>query len=451
MTSFFNKLNSTVPTKNHPTIKTKEERERFVFFRYIVIWICRDLLPFNMVCGEGFNMFWNKFSLKKHLTLPSRTTVAGQALDDAYTCIKQQLLHCLEGAQKHAAITFDCWTDAHRRIGYITFTYHFITKDWTIFHTVLKTSHFQAPHTGERTKNMFNKLLNDFNLQNKKIVCVTDGGSNMKTSCDLMKVKRLACIAHQINRLIQFDLFKKNGEKVKPILELLEKLRKIQRTLIFKHEEMTNIYNKDRNEQIFLLLEQLEVLNDEWTASEQYIDTIDSIEKLKKGSFNGLKSFSAVRWNCIYSLAHCHDEHKMIIKKCLEDNYKHNLVLTRDETALLSQLVDLLKVFQTFTKFIQGSQYATQNLLPIFYSEVHSSLKKTIEDFVVFTGNSMPVADDDVVASREEPVIIRAAKILLNHIDDRLKLSPESIVAAIVDPAMQHLPVIDQWLRKNSK
>lgn len=404
-----------------------------------------------MVCGEGFNMFWNKFNLKKYLTLPSRTTVAGQALDDAYTCIKQQLLHCLKGAQKHGAITFDCWTDSHRRIGYITFTYHFITEDWTIFNTVLRTSHFEAPHTAERTKNMFIKLLNDFNLQNKKIFSVTDGGAKMKASCELLKVKRMACIAHQINRLIQFDLLKKNGEKVKPILELIEKLRKIQRTLIFKHGEITKIYDRDRNEQIFLLLEQLDVLNDEWTASERYVDTIDSIEKMRKGSFNGLKSFSVVRWNCIYALALFHDEHKSIIKKCLEDNYKHDLVLTQDETALLSQLVDLLKIFQIFTKFIQGNEYATQNLFPIFYSEVQSSLKKTIEDFVVFDENSLSVADDDVVASSEEPVIITAAKILLNHIDERLKLTSESIVAAIVDPAMQHLPVIDQWLRKNSK
>lgn len=450
LTSFFNKSNSIVQRTEHPTLKTKEDRERYIFCRYLVVWICRDLLPFDMVCGAGFNMFWKKFNPKSHLTLPSRTTIAGQALDESYRCIKQQLIDCLKIAQKHGAITFDCWTDSHKRISYITFTYHFIDKDWKIFNTVLKTAHFEAPHTSQNIKEFYCKVLDEFHLKNKNILCITDGGSNVKSACTLIKVRRLNCMAHQINRLIQFDLLEKNKNEVKPFCELIDKLRKIQRTLVYKYDELTRIYNRDQNERIFVMLEQMEAIVEDWTASEQCIDSCDTVQN---GSFNGLKSFSVVRWSCVYILAKFHLDYASTIHKCLQDNSKYELILTKDEIQQLSELIELLKVFHTFTKFIQGNTYPTQNLLPIFYTEVETSLKNIVEQYSNKDDNDNYVGSfiaDDLHDLNDDSVIVKAAKILLDNIESRLEITAESIVAAIVDPAMQHLPIIDRWLRKNS-
>lgn len=449
LTSFFNKSNITVKQTEHPTLKTKEDRERYIFFRFLVVWICRDLMPFNMVCGQGFNMFWKKFNPKRHLTLPSRTTIAGQALDDSYQCIKQQLINCLKISQQHGAMTFDCWTDSHKRVSYITFTYHFIDKDWSIFNTVLKTAHFEAPHTSQRIKEFYCKVLDEFHLKNKNILCITDGASNVKTACTLLKVRRLNCMAHQINRLIQFDLFDKQKHAVKPFCEIIDKLRKIQRALIYKYDELTNIYDKDQNERIFVMLEHMEAIDEDWTASEQCIDSCDIANN---GSFNGLKSFSVVRWSCIYNLVKFHLDYASTIHKCLQDNSKYELILTKNELEHISELVELLKVFHTFTKFIQGNTYPTQNLLPIFYTEVETSLKNIVEHYSNKDDNDNYfesfIADD--LNPNEDPVIVKAAKILLDNIESRLELTSESIVAAIIDPAMQHLPIIDRWLRKNS-
>lgn len=449
LTSFFNKSVSTVQQTEHPTLKTKEDRERYIFFRFLVLWICRDLLPFNMVCGEGFNMFWKKFNPKRHLTLPSRTTIAGQALDDSYQCIKQQLIDCLKMAQLHGAMTFDCWTDSHKRVSYITFTYHFIDKDWNIFNTVLKTAHFEAPHTSQRIKEFYFNVLNEFHLKNKKILCITDGGSNVKTACTLSKVRRLNCMAHQINRLIQFDLLDKKKDEVKPFCEVIEKLRKIQRALIYKYDELKRIYEKDQNERIFVMLEHMEAIDEDWAASEQCIDSCDTASN---GSYNGLKSFSVVRWSCVHNLVRFHSDYASTIHKCLQDNARYELILTKNETEHISELIELLKVFHTFTKFIQGNTYPTQNLLPIFYTEVETSLKNIVEQYsngdVIDNDIGSFIADDILV--NEEPVIVKAAKILLDNIESRLELTAESIVAAIVDPAMQHLQIIDRWLRKNS-
>lgn len=438
--SFFN-TNDAV--KMHPTVKSKEERERLLFSRHIVIWICRDLLPFTLVCSEGFNYFWNKFNTKKHLTLPSRTTVAGQALDDSYTCMKNRLIDSLKNAQQHGCITFDSWTDSHKRISYLTFTYHFIDKNWKMFNTVLKTVYFEAPHTAQRIREMYNKMLEEFKLLDKKLITVTDGGSNVKSACNLIKVKRLSCVAHQINRLIQFDLFEKNAQQIKPICDLIEKLRKIQRSLIYKFDQLSNIYKRDQNEKVFLMLENLETIDEYWTASEQFVDNVDV------GSFNGIKSFNTVRWSCVYILVKFHRDYLNTVKKCLEDNYKHELVLNLSEVQLLNGLVKLLECFHDFTKIIQGNSYPTQNILPLLVSEAQRTLKNIIDEYEIsaIENNSL---DNETELGYDGSVIATGAKILLENIDKRMELTPVSIVAAIVDPAMQHLPIIDEWLQKNS-
>lgn len=441
--SFFNGDNQSSCGSNvaqmHPTLKTKEDRERFLFFRYLVVWICRDLLPFSTVCADGFTYFWNKFIPKKHLSLPSRTTIACQALNDAYDVIKRQLLHFLEKTPANGVITFDSWTDSHKRIGYITFTYHFINDEWKMHSTVLKTTYFEHPHTAVNIRTHITRLLDEYHLQDKNIIFVTDGGGNVKAACKLLKKKRLNCVAHQLNRLIQYDLMDKNKFRIEPIITLIEKLRKIQRALIYKYEQLKNIYERDKHEQIFLMLEQLEVIEEEWTCNEQFIDGID----FDVGSFNGLKSFSTIRWGCIYILVKFHRDYLGIVKKCLQDNERYELILNVNETCLLSHLVDLLEVFQTITKFIQGDSYATHNLLPVFYTEAEVALKKIIAK------HSIDI-NDNVIMSGESTIRI-AAEILLTNLANRLEITAESICAAIVDPAMQHLAIIDEWLQKHGK
>lgn len=441
--SFFNGNNQSSSSSNvvqtHPTLKTKEDRERFLFFRHIVVWICRDLMPFNTVCADGFNFFWNKFNTKKHLSLPSRTTIACQALNDTYDVIKRQLFHFLEKTPVHGAITFDSWTDSHKRIAYVTFTYHFINDEWKMHSSVLKTTYFEQPHTADNLRTHIIRLLDEYNLQEKNIIYVTDGGSNVKAACKLLKKKRLNCVAHQLNRLIQYELMDKNKVRIEPIITLIEKLRKIQRTLIYKYEQLKNIYERDKHEQIFLMLEQFEVIEEEWACSEQIIDGID----FDPGSFNGSKSFSTIRWGCIYILVKFHRDYIGTVKKCLQDNERYELILNANEACLLSHLVELLEVFQTITKFIQGDSYATHNFLPIFYTEAEVALKKLI-------ARHNADINDNANMSRGSTILI-AAQILLSNLSNRLEITTESICAAILDPAMQHLPIVDNWLQKNGK
>lgn len=99
--------------------------------------------------------------------------------------------------------------------------------------------------------------------------------------------------------------------------------------------------------------------------------------------------------------------------------------MNQNEMTLLGGVIDLLDIFNVFTTFIQG-------FFVIFYTEIDDRLK-------------------NIIAQSEDEVTIRAAKILMTNLEKRLPLSIEFIGAALIDPRMQRLPIIKEWLDRNGK
>lgn len=69
---------------------TKATDAKFILARRIIVWFCRDLLPFSTVENEGFRDFWT--SLKFGTSLPSRPNVSTNALDDIHNVLKERLI-----------------------------------------------------------------------------------------------------------------------------------------------------------------------------------------------------------------------------------------------------------------------------------------------------------------------------------------------------------------------
>lgn len=68
--------------------------EKFILSRRLIVWFCRDLLPFTTVENEGFKDFWNCLNFKSKL--PTRSNVSNNALDDMYKVLKENLITKLE-------------------------------------------------------------------------------------------------------------------------------------------------------------------------------------------------------------------------------------------------------------------------------------------------------------------------------------------------------------------
>lgn len=363
----------------------------------------------------------------------------------------------------HCCIAFDMWTDNYRRVSYITYTCHLITDEWKLQSRILKTSMFEHPHTSRRIEENFNAVIAEYSLQEKEIISVVDGAINVNRTVDDMGLIKIGCIAHSINRLIQFDLFEK-GEGIKEATNVIKRLRRIQQALLYRYGELTNIAKAERQKQIFDLLEEITAAEEALEADERF-----NIEDLTRGpaSMEALKSISSVRWNCIFKMCNAHFQNsgecyvyitmfiavktfqknvfrhfkcwKMfhsfnhfifiaVIKKCLEHHAAYDLILSRTEIGLLGRIVEVLDVFNTFTKYIQGNSYPTLNSLILFYVEIKQKLEEIQRDSIC-------------------EVINRMINILLENLDNRFKLTDVYIAAAILDPSSQHLPIINIWLR----
>lgn len=118
------------------------------------------------------------------------------------------------------------------------------------------------------------------------------------------------------------------------------------------------------------------------------------------------------------------------VRKAFEEMSKYEYILSINEIALLEGLVELLDVFNIFTVFIQGCEYPTMNTMALFYTEIEDRLQK-IE---LFNMNE---------------TIENAAKILREKLPDRIEMLNEYIAAALIDPRIQHLEIVSQWILKN--
>lgn len=106
---------------------------------------------------------------------------------------------------------------------------------------------------------------------------------------------------------------------------------------------------------------------------------------------------------------------------------KYEYILNPGEIALLNGIVELLDVFNIFTVFIQGCEYPTMNTIVLFYTEIEDRLNK-IEQF-----NTIETIE-------------KAAKILREKLPERIQLLNEYIAAALIDPHLQHLEIVDRWI-----
>lgn len=108
--------------------------------------------------------------------MPCRTSIS-RALNDMYEDCKLYVINRIKSdCPDHASLTFDLWSDKHRRRSYITFTLHFIDDQFRMINLTLATIHFPERHTGVNIHSEIEKIIFEFGLENKKLFMVTDAG-----------------------------------------------------------------------------------------------------------------------------------------------------------------------------------------------------------------------------------------------------------------------------------
>lgn len=203
----------------------------------------------------------------------------------------------------HSAVSFDSYTDKHRHRSFNTYTHHFVNDNWCLESRVLKTSLFVGSHTAQNLCDDFNRTIAEFGLTNKKIVCVTDSAPNMVAACRMIGNKRIPCIAHKTNSLIQKDLMADNASKA--LRDLLKKVREGQNKLLYRHEEMKAMRHEDSQNTLALFLNEIADIEQAIDAESQFADA-DYDPNQFENDFTGLKSINDIRWNCVHKFSKCY-------------------------------------------------------------------------------------------------------------------------------------------------
>ena len=111
----------------------------------VTYYIAKDAVPIRTVEKPGFKKLLKKFDSRYEL--PSRKYFSQRALPNLYTVIKEKVKKDLASVRFYAATT-DLWSSSGMT-PYISYTVHYIDKEWNLQSKCLQTQFIPEDHTGE--------------------------------------------------------------------------------------------------------------------------------------------------------------------------------------------------------------------------------------------------------------------------------------------------------------
>ena len=436
MTSIF--ASSAIPRTD---IGVSGSNKKWLMSRQLALMCCQDLQPFNMVENAGFIKFLKQNSvIKDSGDLPARTTLSRGALNTVYDETVAKIKELLRMSPMTLSATTDIWTDNYRRRSYMTVTIHFCLPDFTLQSMVLRTAVFTEAKTGENIKAELTKTLKLFDLENKQIIYVTDQGSNVVKACRLIGSERVGCVAHGLHNLIAVD----GVGQCAAIQDIIVRVKNVIKAFTYKTSLLENEANNIAQEQVVSELEDiLEAENEEQfnlTSGDSEDENTPSMglragdvghsSEQAKQSMVTLKKDCPTRWNCLLVMLDSLLRNQQLIERCLSRLRLFDKMLSTEEWETIENLVQFLRVFQTATEVLNGSEYPTISLVLLFRAEITGALR------------DLPT-DGTIVRSMKHNM--RMA------IDHRLPVEELYVIAAILDPSQRALTAVQEYLTEHNK
>lgn len=241
---------------------TPSNDKRFLLARQLALWFCIDLQSFKTANKDGFIGF-SKWAgiIKSDEKMPDRNTLSHAALNDIYSVIYKNVSTMVATSlPKVLPISFDFWSDNGKRMSYLTYWTTWIDADFVMKKVCLRTFNFPHPHTGKEVARSFIDLKKEFKLEDKLFYATTDGGSNLAKACKDLNLPREPCLCHVIHNLAAKDLLK--HDKMKNVQDLIKKMKRIMKTLMYKYEELKQIHDQEYNKRLYEILRNLQEISE---------------------------------------------------------------------------------------------------------------------------------------------------------------------------------------------
>ena len=352
-----------ISTTNMPASRNELNRD-------IVIWFCRDLIPFTHIEKIGMVDFLRKNFPNVILLTPE--TLSTMALNDVYHAARIMVRDLLKDVFA-ACVMFDGWTDRYRARPYFGIRVS-VVKDWK-FIVVTLSCEVLPSHTGEALAEQVQRVLSSFFVDPKKMLITSchDGAANVKKASKLLKVESFQhCIAHSLHLLLTVDSI----NVIEELSNLVYRCREIVSALHFKNyeleEDITSIddlkFIEKLKHNISTVIETLD-LDDQFGCIGQSSSTEDSEAPAPAHRHTTLKGRCPTRLNSILVMMEFIIDLLQPTQNTLKRIGRADLYLKTADIGLLKELMTFLKPFKRFTELV-GTHGATLALLPLFKLQV---------------------------------------------------------------------------------
>lgn len=418
----------------------KAENRKWFLSRDLVLWMCRDLLPFNMISKDGIKHFFKTYKIvTKDEDIPHPTTLQTTALSDVYETVLK-LVKSKTYDQKEFALTFDLWSDNYRRRSYITFTMHFIDSDFILQSLTLETKYVSSSHTGECILEEVISVTEDFGIPLKKNFVVTDQGSNVKKAIRLGQMNSHFCLGHGLHNLLTVDGY----DSVSELKDIIIKTKKIVKTLRYKTNQVSSeadAVQKEILSKINNLDELLSAEDDDWELDNEGYNALDDVPLSVLNSINvndisgslvhrrnlTLKNSTPTRWHSVLALLESFNSQKAAINKLLSKDKKYDLILSDEEDLVIFKLQEFLQKFKDGVNCMSGDKYVSLSLCLVLRTEIEEILTEDPKDHYL---------------------VAKLKQNMTRRLEYRFPVTDILITASLLDPRFQNLKRVDSFLNE---
>lgn len=404
---------------------------KFKNSRRLAEMCCIDLQPFSIVEKYGFKKYLKQIGQK---SLPSRVTIATTALNDVYKHYETTVKKVLNKSPENVSIVFDMWTDKYKKISYINIKVHYC-QNFNMTCVSLTTESFPKPHTSIAIAEQVKKTLKEFELHNRSITAVTDGAANIIAGLKISKITRFGCCAHSLHRFLSHDIL--NNQKFSHLNNIISKLKKIFRALVYSTEEIIKIQKLSEQNELFKILLESKNILDSAEADEQFITDIDKMEEdilnnLMHNSLPTLKNSVETRWNTLLIMMRSFSKNIRVINIALLNAKRDILVIDEMEREMINEFCLFLEIFENATIYLQGKNYPTVSMVIYFMENITSSLEK-VEEKSCFK------------------LFIDLCNFAKENFYKRFKILKIHVIAALLDPCQKNWTELNKYLKKIPK
>ena len=180
--------------------------------------VCVDCLPFYTVEKPGFLHLMH--AIGPRYTPCSRTYLSQNLIPSIFDHVKHCVAELID-LELYISITTDIWSSDCLDT-YLSFTAHWIDKDWEYKEGCLHAQPFNERHSGENIASVFMPCLDAWKINEKLHLVLRDSGSNFVAGFREAEILSCSCFAHTLQLVVKDGVLAQRG--VETLLSVCRKI-----------------------------------------------------------------------------------------------------------------------------------------------------------------------------------------------------------------------------------